>query len=390
MILCGFFSVNEILKPTNVQFYLYNRTEKEPEDNITDSEREADEDEEENEDSEPTLLHPSPPFSTNQPQIRDSLAPLIKKVRQTVRIFKKSPVKMDSLRDSLAADPEITVTSLILDCKTRWSSMSDMIERYLVLAPHVHKLMLKEFNEPDLVLSKTEMTLLQNAFDALRAVKWASEMLCSQTVDLAGSDAIIRFLENRLTELSCPIADGLLESLQVRYHDRKNSQLLGVVKFLENPNQPKDVQKQYKLPSRTSVAEFLKEEHSRLYPDTPVEEPEETTEPSSSSPKKVTGDKNKKDLNKAFELFLSSQKASTPTPAADVWSKKLELFSKSGERSPSLSQMYDALKTVPPTSVEAERVFSVTGQFYSEIRSRMSATTVDMLVFVKYFLLRSQ
>ena len=42
----------------------------------------------------------------------------------------------------------------------------------------------------------------------------------------------------------------------------------------------------------------------------------------------------------------------------------MELFAKSGERPKSLEQLHAALKSVPPTSVEAERVFSVSGQFY--------------------------
>ena len=41
-----------------------------------------------------------------------------------------------------------------------------------------------------------------------------------------------------------------------------------------------------------------------------------------------------------------------------------------------------ALSNVPPTSVEVERVFfSVCGQFYTSVRSRLSAETIDMFVF---------
>ena len=47
-----------------------------------------------------------------------------------------------------------------------------------------------------------------------------------------------------------------------------------------------------------------------------------------------------------------------------------------------------ALSTVPLTSVEAERIFSICGQFYASIRSSLSAETIDMLVFTKYFILR--
>ena len=58
-----------------------------------------------------------------------------------------------------------------------------------------------------------------------------------------------------------------------------------------------------------------------------------------------------------------------------------------GERTSALLDLFNALKSVPPTSVEAERVFSVTGLFLTELRSRMNPETVNVLVFLKYFLL---
>ena len=52
----------------------------------------------------------------------------------------------------------------------------------------------------------------------------------------------------------------------------------------------------------------------------------------------------------------------------------------------------NTLRAVHPTSVEAERIFSVCGQFYTSVRGRLSAksNTIEMLVFsfTKYFLLR--
>ena len=73
------------------------------------------------------------------------------------------------------------------------------------------------------------------------------------------------------------------------------------MKFLDNPSQPKDARKQYQLPSRTSMANFLKQEHTRLFPDAPLED---STEPPASSPKKVAGDKNKNDLRVEREVLL--------------------------------------------------------------------------------------
>ena len=113
----------------------------------------------------------------------------------------------------------------------------------------------------------------------------------------------------------------------------------------------------------------LKTGYSRLYLAIAEEEPEEEAYPTSISPTDMT-----------------TEKKAAPTPSSDLWSKRVELFTKTEERPPCLELMHFALSTVPPTSVEAERIFSICGQFYTSIRSSLFAETIDMLVFTKYFL----
>ena len=50
-----------------------------------------------------------------------------------------------------------------------------------------------------------------------------------------------------------------------------------------------------------------------------------------------------------------------------------------------LSKLFDALKTIPPSSVESERAFSTTGQFVTKMRTRLNDETVDALVFLKLY-----
>ena len=42
--------------------------------------------------------------------------------------------------------------------------------------------------------------------------------------------------------------------------------------------------------------------------------------------------------------------------------------------------------TIPPTSVEAERVFSAAGLYFTKLRTRMSDRTIDRLIFLKFFI----
>ena len=123
----------------------------------------------------------------------------------------------------------------------------------------------------------------------------------------------------------------------------------------------------------------LKTEYSRLYPAIAEEEPEEEASPTSTS---------STDMTAAFQEFMTTEKRAAPTPSSDLWIKRVELFTKTEKRPPCLELMYSALSTVPPSSVEAERIFSICGQFYTSIRSSLFAETIDMLVFTNYFLLR--
>jgi hypothetical protein len=39
--------------------------------------------------------------------------------------------------------------------------------------------------------------------------------------------------------------------------------------------------------------------------------------------------------------------------------------------------LFKALKTIPPTSIEAERAFSTAGIFITKLRNRLSAKTIN-------------
>ena len=73
----------------------------------------------------------------------------------------------------------------------------------------------------------------------------------------------------------------------------------------------------------------------------------------------------------------------------DTWTKEVNLFASGGEKTTALSDIDSCLKTIPPTSVEAERVFSVTGLFLTKLRSRLSDVKLDKQIFLKYYFLNN-
>ena len=56
-----------------------------------------------------------------------------------------------------------------------------------------------------------------------------------------------------------------------------------------------------------------------------------------------------------------------------------------GKRPVKLEQLYNAFLSIPPTSIEAERAFSVAGLFATKFRSRLSDQSVNALSFLRSY-----
>ena len=70
--------------------------------------------------------------------------------------------------------------------------------------------------------------------------------------------------------------------------------------------------------------------------------------------------------------------------------KEFALFEATKVRPTNLQQLYLALGTIQPTSVEAERAFSVCGLFITKRRNRLSDKSINALCFLKSHLLKSK
>jgi hypothetical protein len=66
-------------------------------------------------------------------------------------------------------------------------------------------------------------------------------------------------------------------------------------------------------------------------------------------------------------------------------SKELEIFEATGEKNTNIKLLFNALKTVPPTSIESERAFSAAGLFITKMRTRLSDCSIDHLCFLKSY-----
>ena len=120
---------------------------------------------------------------------------LIARVRSIVHSFKKSTRLSDILKDKIQSiyGPK-SASTLIIDCKTRWSSLCDMLERFLRFFEEikfVHLEVGKEFT-----ITNEEKEYMQTLIESLIPVKILVRRFSSRTCFLYEAHKTISFLLN--------------------------------------------------------------------------------------------------------------------------------------------------------------------------------------------------
>lgn len=135
----------------------------------------------------------------------------IDKVRSLVKSFKKSPMKNDLLQKYSAEEFGLSL-DLILDCKTRWNSLSDMVERFLKLKASVFKTAV----DLKLIINITEEDIqqLENIHCSLEVIKVTVMALCRRDTNLLTADTAIHFMLQKLDSQPNELSKNLAVTLR--------------------------------------------------------------------------------------------------------------------------------------------------------------------------------
>jgi hypothetical protein len=91
----------------------------------------------------------------------------VNKVRKIARLFRKSPTKNEILQKYVLAK-EKKELHLILDCKTRWSSLLDMVQRYWLIRDCVEKALIDV--QAEVEIDRAEKYILHCILTTLKPV----------------------------------------------------------------------------------------------------------------------------------------------------------------------------------------------------------------------------
>lgn len=318
---------------------------------------------------------------------------IIEKVRRIVKIFKKSPTKTDILNTYVNNDPDVKdQLQLILDCKTRWSSLADMLSRFLKLKDSITKALIDI--KANINISEEEMQCLSNLSNSLNIIKVTVEALCKRDGNLITAMTILKFMLQKLNDNDSYISSRLAESLRTRIKQRL-SPFVGVLIYLNNPtlyykDMEKDINNFIVLDNDTIRMHIVN--IIAKYFDTSEEQKQDSSEKISNPEITNVKDQLGLELQKAIE---ESQRQ-TKTHSADkndgdeldletLVKVEMVLYDNGGNMGANLTKVYKALKSIPPTSVESERVFSSAGMICNKIRSSLNDDSLDALVSLRSF-----
>lgn len=278
--------------------------------------------------------------------------------------------------------------NLLLDVRTRWNSMMQMVERFLKLKNAIKKSLI------DLNMSAMwnddNIPILQSIMDILQPVKLSVEALSRKDATLLTSEAIIEVLFDKLESMDNDLAKKFLENLanEIGKRERRNINLITLIKYLHNPASIQNENE--RLPSnctKNALIKFTEELYTRLYPST------STSNETDDVQLQATPD-DEQETN--FELLLQraietagTSKNTEAQITRTLIRKEFTHFESTGKRSANLENLYKALLTVKPTSTESERVFSLSSNFVTKIRNRLSDKSLNALVFLKAYFIQN-
>ena len=156
-----------------------------------------------------------------------------KKVRKVVKILRKSPVKNEVLQKYVLLEQNKEL-SLVLDCKTRWSSMYEMVERFICLKKCISKALLDLSIENS--ISTTEFSFLNKLKCTLELIKLAVEALCHKDATLLTAEGIFQFLFVELKKRKSSLAEDLLCAVKKHVQQRRQHEVVNLLRYLQNPN----------------------------------------------------------------------------------------------------------------------------------------------------------
>ena len=335
---------------------------------------------------------------------------LIELIRKMVRKFRKSPVKNDMFLQPEVQKELGKELKLILDCKTRWGSMYSMLKRFLQVNKQLKHAMIMMEESYD--ITDEDIGTLEELCNALEPINELSLVLGRMDTTILDSEAMIGLTIELLDQQGTEISSRLKEALVREILKRRNTTLVHLFEYLKDPDYIKKRKDIFGEPiQKFEIVELAQRLHERLFPvqvkqevneaatDDELDQDQHEDKPLTTKEKFALALKQSKacssgKLKSGTNGEMSNKKRKKSKICSNLIEKEMAVYEDKEntkfKRPHNLENLYQALLTIPPTSIESERSFSATGLFMTKLRSRLGDTTLNALVFLRDYYKREE
>lgn len=309
------------------------------------------------------------------------IKPAIYEMRKLIKFFKNSSIRTEVLLKHVKQQ-EGHELKLILDVPTRWNSLAQSINRFLLLINCINKALdelgIQKFNY-------NFINVLKNISVTLEPIMLAVEQLSKVDANLLTAEGTILYVFQRLKTINTDISKKLLETLKIEIEKRRNKELVTLLYFLHHGSFPKQFENEFLCySSKYATKNLAKQLFQRLFLDEEINN--DKAEESEIEINDSLEENEHHNLQKSIET-LTKLKNRKYTFNIDAEFKSIE--GNNGKRSANMDNLYEALLSICPTSTSSERAFSIAGNTVNKIRSRLGTNTVNALVFLRYYFIKN-
>lgn len=334
--------------------------------------------------------------SVSSVEIVSNYKDLITKVRNAVKIFKKSPTKNDIYLQKYVQEEHGKRFELILDCKTRWNSLLNMLERFYNLKLCISKALIDI--ESEIHFTDEEWSKINDLKLCLEPIKLGLEVICRRDSTLIIAETTFRFILEKLDKQRTLLSADLAKAFRERIRQRRTD-LTGALIYLQNSSKfehdlKNPIDTTFTMPKKTVIRKEIKSLLERVVSNTRGDNSLNKSDSASNYSEKDQNIQDKQpNLSLQEELEYKLQNDYSEIIESEdlsenidkILKKEMSVFEGDGTRGKYLRMAYEYLLTVTPTSVEAERAFSAAGYLCNNLRSSLGDETINSLCFLRSY-----
>ena len=271
----------------------------------------------------------------------------------------------------------------ILDVRTRWSSLFQMIDRFLNLFSEIRRALF-DLDELEL-LENFPKNVLEELRSALRVVHLATMQFGSSDNNLLTCDRIKNFVLSELKANGNQASRDLHDAFKHEF-EKRETDFVVLLRYLKD----KKVSKGWAVRKIEKLIEAL---GKRLCePDDPLENEDCAGQDSASSldQSSVSVADQSIDIAERFKAFMERTPSPKPSDHQNLSiaiSRELNIFRKTDHLGTYLSLLLTNLKAIKGSTTNVKRVFSSAGLVVTKLRTRLSDDLVDKIILLKFFFL---